>query len=455
MQASALSHAFAGVSGDVEGMIGPTLEAIRRHLGMEVAYVSEFVGDRSIMREVDAPGLEHMIKVGDSLPLDDVYCRHILAGRLPELIPDTAREPLAVSLPITQAVPIGAHVSVPLRLPDGEVYGMFCCLSPTPNASLNPRDLQMMRVCADLAARQIGQQRARERTLDETRARMAGVIENRAFSFHYQPIFTFAPYRLVGFEALCRFNGMPYRSPDQWFADAEAAGLGEALEMAAFEVALAALEHLPAPAFVSINAAPETILAGQMLERLGRFPLHRVVIEVTEHARVADYDALRAALAPLRAAGARLAVDDAGSGYASLQHIIQLQPDIIKLDIGLTRGLDADPARRALVAALGYFARETGAQIVAEGVETAAERAALEALGVTKGQGYLLGRPAPLAAAMELVARHPLEIGELAAGQIAQAARASEELSAQVQAMLDAARNGRLAAPAQTERNVA
>jgi EAL domain-containing protein (putative c-di-GMP-specific phosphodiesterase class I) len=385
--------------------MAPTLEAIRRHLGMEVAYISEFVGDLSIMREVDAPGLEHLIKEGDALSLDDVYCRHIVAGRLPELIPDTAAEALCQSLPITRNVPIGAHVSVPIRLSDGELYGMFCCLSPAPNLTLNARDLQVMRVFADLAAHQIDSERAREREAEALRQAITAVIDAREFDFHYQPIYSFDPFRLVGFEALCRFRAMPYRTPDLWFAEAEVAGLGESLELATAAKALEALAVLPAPLFVSVNLAPATLLGGNFPAILEGWPGERVIVEVTEHAAVADYGALNAAIAPLRAAGVRLAVDDAGSGFASLQHIIQLQPDIIKLDVALTHGLDTDTARRALVAALSYFARETGTGIVAEGVETEAERAALVSLQVGKGQGYLLGRPMKLAEAMELAGR--------------------------------------------------
>jgi len=135
-----------------DGMVKRSLQAIRTHLDMEVAYVSEFVGDQIVFREVDAPGLEAMIKPGDSRSLDEVYCRHILEGRLPELIPDTSTEPLAMAMPITQAVPIGKHVSVPIRMQDGSVYGMFCCLGFKPDHSLHERDMQMMRVFAELAA---------------------------------------------------------------------------------------------------------------------------------------------------------------------------------------------------------------------------------------------------------------------------------------------------------------
>ena len=120
------------------------------------------------------------------------------------------------------------------------------------------------------------------------------------------------------------------------------------------------------------------------------------MLELTEHAGIADYNELAEALAPLRESGVRLSVDDAGAGFASLRHILNLRPDIIKLDIGLIRGIDADPARRALASALVGFAAEIGAVIVAEGIETPDELATLCALRVTYGQGYHLARPGGL-----------------------------------------------------------
>jgi EAL domain-containing protein (putative c-di-GMP-specific phosphodiesterase class I) len=122
----------------------------------------------------------------------------------------------------------------------------------------------------------------------------------------------------------------------------------------------------------------------------------RTVIELTEHATVPDYGILHAHLTPLRAAGVRIALDDAGAGYSGLQRIIQLSPDIIKLDMSLTRAVDSDPARRALSSAMVFYARETGSRIVAEGIETEAELATLKLLGATFGQGYLLGKPGPM-----------------------------------------------------------
>jgi EAL domain-containing protein (putative c-di-GMP-specific phosphodiesterase class I) len=125
-----------------------------------------------------------------------------------------------------------------------------------------------------------------------------------------------------------------------------------------------------------------------------------VILEITEHAAVADYDRLVAALAPLRALGLRVSVDDAGAGYASLRHILALEPDILKLDISLTRGIDHDCKRRALASALIAFAREINTGITAEGVESEAELETLSALGVTHVQGYYLARPMELDAAV-------------------------------------------------------
>jgi EAL domain-containing protein (putative c-di-GMP-specific phosphodiesterase class I) len=111
---------------------------------------------------------------------------------------------------------------------------------------------------------------------------------------------------------------------------------------------------------------------------------------------VEDYDALVRALDGLRSQGVRVAVDDTGAGYAGLAHILRLRPDIIKLDIDLTRGIDADPVRRALAASLVAFGGDIGATITAEGIETGEELEALRTLGVTCGQGYYLARPGPL-----------------------------------------------------------
>lgn len=394
------STILAAAAANGEFTIQRALEAVRGHLGMDVAYLSEFVGDQSVFRAVDAPGLEALIKPGDSRSLDDVYCRHIVAGRLPELIPDTALEPLALSMPITQAVPIGSHVSIPIRLPDGSLYGMFCCLSAQPNPSLNDRDLDVMRMFAGLAAHQVSRGVEQDRVGSEARQRILDVIEADAFTMVYQPICDLKTGIPIGYETLCRFTPQPYRSPDRWFQEAAGVGLGLDLELAVLERAVADSRAMPSNVYVSFNAAPETIMSGRLPALFAGVDCSRIVIEVTEHAPVGDYGRLRETLMELREMGIRLAIDDAGAGFSSLQHIVQLNPDIIKLDIALSRNIDGDTARRALASALIYFSREMGCSIVAEGIETEAERDTLRALGVSLGQGYLLGRPTARETAM-------------------------------------------------------
>jgi EAL domain-containing protein (putative c-di-GMP-specific phosphodiesterase class I) len=160
--------------------------------------------------------------------------------------------------------------------------------------------------------------------------------------------------------------------------------------------ALRALNHISTFAYVSVNASPATVESGALARMLSERDVSRIVLEVTEQAVVSDYDRILRQLDVLRGRGMRIAVDDAGAGYAGLQQILRLRPDLIKLDMSLTRDLDADHARASLVEAMTGFARRTGAVVVAEGIETEAELAALRGLGAGCGQGYLLGRPEAL-----------------------------------------------------------
>ncbi|CAN5398661.1 hypothetical protein BH10PSE14_BH10PSE14_21490 [soil metagenome] len=379
-----------------ESVVSRTLNAVRTHLGLQIAYVSQIIGNESIFREVDAPGLEHLIKPGDRRSLDDVYCRHILEGRLPELMPDTSAFPLAVSMPVTSATPIGAHVSVPLRLADGQLYGMFCCLGPTADPSLNERDLSMMRAFAELAAFEIGQNLTAERDFDAKAARIGAILSSNAVDIAYQPIWHIVEGRPIGFESLARFDAAPVRTPDLWFSEAAEVGRGVELEVMAIRHALRALPFLPTNTYIAVNASPLGAESAMLREALASFPLDRIVLEITEHQKVDDFGTLVPALAPMRAQGLRIAVDDAGAGYSGLQQILEIEPDVIKLDRFLIQGIGEDSGKRALAGALLAFARETGSTLVAEGVETQEELEMLRALGVHTAQGYFLGRPQSL-----------------------------------------------------------
>jgi EAL domain-containing protein (putative c-di-GMP-specific phosphodiesterase class I) len=234
--------------------------------------------------------------------------------------------------------------------------------------------------------------------------RVRSVIADESLRVVFQPIFELDHRRVVGYEALARFRQMDGRSPAEWFADAHRSGAGGDLELAAVGVALAEAERGAGPGgildglFVSVNASPSVVCSpqfGTLLDRAA--PRHRTVVEITEHAAVEDYARFRLAFEALGHMEVHLAIDDVGAGFASLRHILGLEPEIMKLDRSLVHGLSTDPGRRAIAKALLTFAEETDLAVVAEGIETEAELRCLGELGAGYGQGYHLARPAPLA----------------------------------------------------------
>ncbi|MEW6177015.1 MAG: EAL domain-containing protein [Pseudomonadota bacterium] len=380
----------------IGSMLCEALHAVRSHLGMEVAFIAEFSEGARVFRHVDGRTEHLVLCVGDSNPLEESYCQRVVDGRLPELINDATQLPAALELPVTRELPVGAHLSVPIRFSDGGVYGTFCCFSTRPDGSLNERDLNTLRLFAAFAGRLLETQAKSQQSCASKRSRIESVLAERSYGVVYQPIVHLVENRIVGHEALARFRADPQRTPDKWFDEAGQVGLQKELEIALIEAALQGFDRLPADSYLSLNVSPETILAGAVGEVLASQPLDRLMLEVTEHALVQDYERLAEVLEPLRREGLRLAVDDAGAGYASFRHILKLKPDVIKLDASLIRNVDSDTGCRALAAALIRFAEETGCKVVAEGVETQEELAMLRRLAVNKAQGYLLGRPAPL-----------------------------------------------------------
>lgn len=229
----------------------------------------------------------------------------------------------------------------------------------------------------------------------KTRARIARMLDERLLLTAFQPIFALDTGQRLGAEALTRFIDDRGGSPEKWFRDAEQAGLGVELDLLAVTTALGRASELPDDGYVSLNVSPATCLDARLLAAVdsAALPATRIVLEITEHTAVCDYTPLCLALAALRSRGVRIAIDDAGAGFSSGRHIIQLRPDFIKIDRSIVTGLDTDPAKRALASSMVHMASELNAHIVAEGIETPAELAAVTALGIHAAQGYLLGRP--------------------------------------------------------------
>ena len=246
---------------------------------------------------------------------------------------------------------------------------------------------------ADLVGMLIGRDVAERTEAGRGRDQIAGIILRRAFDPVFQPIVDLRRDEIVGYEALTRFTDGA--DPELVFAQAAAVGLGPKLETATLAAALAAAEGLPESAWLNLNATPELILAGERLRILLAATSRRVVLEVTEHAAITDYPAFRAAMASL---GPKVdfAVDDAGTGFASLRHIVELRPAFVKLDRSLIAGLETDDARQAMIVGLCHFASVTGCRLIVEGIETKSELTLLRSLAIELGQGYLLGRPLPV-----------------------------------------------------------
>lgn len=388
---SQLAHAADTLPPGTESLQA-LLAAIREHLGMEVSFFARFEQGRRVFRMVDAAG-DTPVRPGASDPLEQTYCQRIVDGRLPEVLRDAAAHPESSALQITGQLGIGAYIGVPVTLSSGEVYGTFCCFRGQADPTLNERDLGMMRVFATMAARQVEHEESEQRETREIASRIDSVLAGDALSIVYQPIYHIGQRRIAGVESLSRFTDNPTRSPDRWFGDAARVGMQVELETAAIRRALEGLARLPDDLYMSINASPDVIVSGAIEHELRDVPANSVVLEITEHALIENYDRIIEALKPLRERGIRIAVDDAGSGYSSFRHILHLDPDIIKLDMSLTAKVDTDPSRRALAAAMAGFSTETGMAIVAEGVETPSELEALKRIGIPLAQGYLLAKP--------------------------------------------------------------
>lgn len=384
----------AGRSQDGDATVLAVLRGLRGHLGMDVCFVGEFLGGYRVVRAVDEALDSQLLPPGTRDPLEASFCGRVADGRLPEVVPDAALEPALADLSVVRTMPVGAHLSVPIRASDGSVQGTLCGFSHAPDPSLSQDALGVMRLLATLLGRHLERGRVPDDVRQGTRRRVEQVIAEEHLSMVFQPVLDLGTGTVVGYEALSRFHDG--ESAALWFARAATVELGTELELAAVTAALAHLETVPADRYLAVNLSAAALCSPGLPDVLNGHELSRVVVELTEQTGVPDADVLDQVLVDLRGEGARVAVDDAGAGYAGLQRILQVSPELIKLDRALVHALDVDHPRRSMVQALTWFADSTGAQLVAEGIETAPELDTLRHLGVRLGQGYHLGRPGPL-----------------------------------------------------------
>lgn len=381
------------------------LRTVRNHLGAEIAFVGRYIdGGRRELMYVDTD-LDLPMGPGFSEPNEESFCHHILEGRLPELIHDAADYPLAKTLPITDMLPLGCHLNVPLRLSNGDVFGSFCCVSRTADRSVSERDMEVLRAFAKLAAEQIEQSLGVEEDSARIGQKIGSVLESRSITIVEQPIHDLATMRVMGFECLSRFADSGERGPDTWFDEAKSVGRGVDLELLAIECALGVAGPADRGVYLSVNASPEAVMSGKVAQILEHHADRKVVVELTEHERVEDFARLRESLQEI-SRHARIAIDDVGAGYAGLRYLVDLSPDLLKLDISLTRNIHQDVARQAMAKAIVHFAAAIGSEVIAEGIESSDELAMLKDIGVNYGQGYFFAPPMSRDAASHYLDQH-------------------------------------------------
>jgi diguanylate cyclase (GGDEF)-like protein len=240
-----------------------------------------------------------------------------------------------------------------------------------------------------------------DRSIEDLTEAISAVLAGEMLRPVYQPIFSLTTGEPVGYEALIRpTDGAPIADASTLFAAAERTDRTVEMDLACLKVVAEGAGELEPNVYLSVNLSPRTLESElfhprdlkAIFERRG-IHTSQLVVELTEREEVNDLDGLRRNAAACREAGIRLAADDVGAGNAGLRLLSEIQFDIVKIDLSLVQGgILHDPAH-AVLRALQELASRWQATTVAEGVETAEQLAAIRELGITTGQGYLLGRP--------------------------------------------------------------
>lgn len=380
--------------GTLLGTSQQVVEAVRRLDGVQAAAFLWLDTDGGVRHRAVAAS-DELPLVSEQLPAGEAELLHARAVSLPGGWAESVEEHRRVcrdGCVLPDGVPITGLVHAPVIVAGDPVAVIGAVTTDADGGEWARRRLPALAEFANHTAALLAPLVDHHTRFEAVRTRIGAVMAERAFTPVFQPIVDAASHRTVGHEALTRFDdGM---RPDLRFAEAHRVGLGDDLERACALAACDLAADLAGTGFVSVNLSP-SLLDEDLLVELQRRARRPLVVELTEHVPVDDYHRVRATIEHLRPK-VRLAVDDAGAGYASLRHVLELRPDIVKLDLGLVRDIDRDPARQAIAAGLVHYATITGTQLIAEGVETRDEAIELERLGVPLLQGYLWGQPAPL-----------------------------------------------------------
>lgn len=368
--------------------VAELLRTAKDSLSLSVAFLSRLESDTQHLEVVES-SIPLLFREGAVLERETSFCQAIIDGRIPDVIGDVGEHPVARELPAARFPRIRSYVSVPVTLSDGSLYGTFCAAGLRPNTTLGSQDRALLKLLAQAVALLIEPEvRARELS-GEVQDRVDAIFVAGGPTIVLQPIVNLATGERTGSEALSRFPIEWGFAPDAIFNQAKKIGRGVELELLAIGNALENLDQ--ASGYVGVNVSPTTVMDERFRYLMSRTDLPRVLLELSEQEPVEDYELLARALDPLRANGMRLAVDDVGSGFASLRHVVRTRPDVIKLDRDVVTNVSHDPALRALVRSITEFGHQLGAVIVAEGIEDSHDARVLRECDVDYGQGYFFG----------------------------------------------------------------
>jgi len=372
------------------------LDVLRQHMDMDVAVLGMWDHDLLVTQVIAGDGRKFGLAPGTTLRRCRELCHDIEAGSFPAMSADIAQDPRAEKSTVLTELRTRAYTVTPLLDPGNDAYGLLFCMARRPRPSLQERHGQFLRLAAAFLSDSLLDLRHMWEARSQVWSAISDLIDAGGPRIAYQPIVRLDTGVTTAVEALARFPtrccGHSHNTED-WFLDAHLVGLSIELEMLAARRAIAALPALADGTGLAINASPSTLAA--LLDLICDLPGHeRLIIEITEQENCLAKPEAMQALDHIHDLGILIAIDDTGTGYSGLEQLVKLRPDIIKLDHVLTHGINRDPARRALAAGLVQLAREIDGMVVAEGLETTAERDAVVDAGIFYGQGYLLGKPA-------------------------------------------------------------
>lgn len=376
------------------------LSVLSSHMKMDMAGLSIWQDSSLVTQVVAGDGASFGISPGVTFGIDKSFFRDLQTGLVTAITGEARRDPRAAPRDVIRSSNIESYAMTSLADAEGKPYGILYCLSHRTMPGLAQREGRFLSLMASFLKDYLLDLRKLWELRSGISRCISDLIDSGGPRIVYQPVVRLTTGETVAVEALSRFPPSCFGhalDTEGWFAEARTVNLHVDLETLIAQQAIKAFSSLPPTVKIAINASPDTV-SERLPQLVCDLPERdRLIIELTEHERWTETPAALRGVERLRSRGIRIAVDDAGTGYSGLEQLIQLRPHLIKIDHALTGGIDRDPVRCALAMGIARLADAINASVIAEGIETPQERDTIAMIGITFGQGYLLGKPDSLA----------------------------------------------------------